>query len=317
MQKKTGLPTAAKLGLVAAAFGAAALFNRRQARNAEAEYPPEGKFVDLDGVRLHYVERGDGPPLVMFHGMGALVQDLLGSGIVDEAAKRFRVIAFDRPGYGYSDRPRGERWTPEAQMELARAALTKLGIEKPLVMGHSWGTLPALAWAVDHPEEVTGLVLVSGPYFPFKTPSPMLMSMPSWPYIGAAMANTTSPLMVRAVGPGVLKQVFAPNAVPQEFIDRFPHGLALRPKQIRATSGDAGLVQLAQIRLSKRYGELKLPVAIVAGDGDKIVAFSFAERMHAAVPHSSFHVARGVGHMVHWIKRELVMEAIDAASHAA
>jgi pimeloyl-ACP methyl ester carboxylesterase len=317
MQKKTGLPTAAKLGLVAAALGAAALFNRRQARKAEAEYPPEGKFVELDGIRLHYVERGDGPPLVMFHGMGALVQDLLGSGIVDEAAKRFRVIAFDRPGYGYSDRPRSGRWTPEAQMELARAAIAKLGIEKPLVLGHSWGTLPALAWALDHPDEVTALVLVSGPYFPFKNPSPLLMSMPSWPMVGAVMANTTSPLVVRAAGPGVLKQVFAPNPVPQHFIDYFPHGLALRPKQIRATSGDAGLVQLAQIRLSKRYGELKLPVAIVQGDGDKVVPFIHGERLHAALPQSSFHVAHGVGHMVHWIEPELVIGAIDAASQAA
>ena len=317
MQKKTGLPIAAKLGLVAAALGAAALFNRRQARNAEAEYPPEGKFVDVDGVRLHYVERGDGPALIMFHGMGALVQDLLGSGIVDEAAKRFRVIAFDRPGYGYSDRPSSGRWTPEAQMELARAATVELGIERPLVLGHSWGTLPALAWALDHPDEVAGLVLVAGPYFPFKNPSPLLMSMPSWPMVGAVMANTTSPLVVRAAGPGVLKQVFAPNPVPQEFLDRFPRGLALRPTQIRATSGDAGLVQMAQIRLSKRYGELKLPVAIVHGDGDKVVAFVHGERLHAALPHSSFHVAHGVGHMVHWIEPELVIEAIDAAAQAA
>ena len=316
-EKKTGLSTAAKLGLVAAALGAAALFNRKRARDAESEHPPAGKFVEVDGIRLHYVERGDGPPLIMFHGMGALIQDLLGSGLIDRAAERFRVIAFDRPGYGYSDRPRVGRWTPEAQMELARAAVAKLGVERPLVLGHSWGTLPALAWALDHPNEVAGLVLVAGPYFPFRNPSPLLMSLPAWPMVGAVMANTTSPFVVRAAGPGVLKQVFAPNPVPASFAKAFPRGLALRPKQIRATSGDAGLVQMAQIRLSKRYGDLKLPVAIVHGDGDKVVPFVHGERLHAALPHSSFHVAQGVGHMVHWVELDTVLSAIDAAAGQA
>ena len=74
------LSTAAKIGLAAAALGAAALFNRQQTRQAEAETPPAGKFVEVDGVRLHYVEKGDGPVLVLIHGMGALVQDFLGSG---------------------------------------------------------------------------------------------------------------------------------------------------------------------------------------------------------------------------------------------
>src|SRR3954463_12011724 len=134
---KKKIPLAAKLGLAAAALGAAALFNRKKARDAEAATPPIGKFVEVDGVRLHYVERGDGDPLVMLHGMGAMVQDMLGSGLVDRAAERYRVIAFDRPGYGYSDRPRGQMWTPQAQAALIHAALAKLGVKRPLVLGHS------------------------------------------------------------------------------------------------------------------------------------------------------------------------------------
>ncbi|GAO40527.1 putative hydrolase [Sphingomonas changbaiensis NBRC 104936] len=310
------IPLAAKLGLAAAALGAAALYNRKKARGAEAATPPAGKFVEVDGVRLHYVERGDGKPLVMLHGMAALVQDLLGSGLIDRAAERYRVIAFDRPGYGYSDRPRGTMWTPEAQAALIRAALVKLGIERPLVLGHSWGTLPALALALDHPDEVAGLVLLAGPYFPVKRPDPVLLALPSVPVVGTLLANTATPLLARAARNRVVKQIFAPNPVPPEFA-AFPAELGLRPSHIQATAGDAGLLQLAELRLSKRYRELRLPVAIVAGDGDRLVPYAQAERLHALLPHSSLHRLNGTGHMVHWVALDDVMAAIDTVAARA
>lgn len=318
MTDKKRIPTAAKLGLAAAALGAAALFNRKKAREAEAETPPIGKFVEVDAVRLHYVERGgEGRPLVMLHGMGSLIQDFLGSGLIDRAAERYRVIAFDRPGYGYSDRARGQMWTPEAQAALIRAACAKLGVERPLVLGHSWGTLPALAYALDFPQEVAGLVLLSGPYFTIKRPDPLLLALPSLPAVGTAMANTTSPLMLRVTGPIALKQVFAPNDIPDRFRTEFPKGLGMRPGQIQAVAGDAGLVQMAELRLSKRYGELKLPVGIAAGDGDRLVPPRFAERLHAMLPQSRLVVVPGVGHMIHWIALDEVVALIDEVAGAA
>lgn len=318
MTSKKRIPLAAKLGLAAAALGAAALFNRKKAREAEASTPPIGKFVEVDGVRLHYVERGGGgPPLVMLHGMGSLIQDFLGSGLIDRAAERYHVIAFDRPGYGYSDRPRRQMWTPEAQAEMIRAALAKLGVEQPLVLGHSWGTLPALALALDQPNEVAGLILLSGPYFTIKRPAPLLLALPSLPLIGTGMANTTTPLVLRVTGPLALKQVFAPNPVPDRFRAEFPHGLALRPGQIQAVAGDAGLVQMAELRLSKRYPELKLPVGIAAGDGDQLVPVRFAERLHEVLPHSVLRIVPGVGHMIHWIALNEVMSLIDEVAAKA
>jgi len=316
-QHRKKLPASAKLGIAAAALAGAAWYNRRRAQQAEAETPPIGKFVEVDGTRLHYIERGDGPPLVMLHGMGALIQDFLGSGIVDRLAETHRVIVFDRPGYGYSDRPRGQLWTPEAQAALIRAALVKLNIERPIVLGHSWGTMPALAMALDFPGDVAGLVLVSGPYFLLKRPDPVLMALPSLPYLGALMAHTVSPLAVHASGPLMLKMVFSPGPIPPDFYERFPSGLARRAGQIRATAGDAGLVQAAELRLPKRYGELKMPVAIVAGDGDKLVPFSQAERMRDAVPQASFHPAEGVGHMVHWTRPDVVLDAVKTVSAGA
>jgi pimeloyl-ACP methyl ester carboxylesterase len=310
------IPLAAKLGLAVAAIGAAALYNRKRSRAAETATPPAGEFVDVDGVRLHYVERGEGRPLVMLHGMAALVQDLIGSGLVDRAAERYRVIAFDRPGYGYSERPRGRMWTPEAQAAPIRAALIKLGVVRPLVLGHSWGTLPALAFALDHPDEVAGLVLLAGPYFPIKRPDPLLLALPSLPIVGTTLANTAMPLLARATRGRIVKQIFAPDPVPPEFA-AFPAELGLRPSHIRATAGDAGLLQFAELRLSKRYPELRLPVAIVAGAGDRLVPFEQAQRLHALLPQSSFHQLPDTGHMVHWVALDEVMAAIDQVAARA
>ena len=94
---------------------AAALFNRATSRRVEAETPPDGTFVEVDGVRVHYVDRGHGPTVVLLHGDGMLLQDFEASGVLAVAAERYRVLAFDRPGFGYSTRPRTTLWTPSAQ----------------------------------------------------------------------------------------------------------------------------------------------------------------------------------------------------------
>ena len=83
---------------------------------AERRHPPIGEFLERDGVRLHYLQRGpiDGPVVVLLHGNGTLIQDFMLSGLLDLLARRYRVICFDRPGFGYSTRPRLRLWTPEA-----------------------------------------------------------------------------------------------------------------------------------------------------------------------------------------------------------
>ena len=144
--------TGTVLGAAAAALGAAALYNSYRARQVERQHPPTGRFVEVDGVRLHYLERGAGPPVVLLHGNVVTAEDWILSGVLDQVAEQgHRVIAFDRPGYGYSDRPRGTAWTAAAQADLLRRAFARLGIERPVVVGHSWGTLAALALALADP----------------------------------------------------------------------------------------------------------------------------------------------------------------------
>src|SRR3954447_9878780 len=123
-----GRPVAAKprrnsvaVAVAAAGVGAligSAIVNRRIAARAERRNPPLGRFLQVDGVRLHYVERGDGDALVLLHGNGSMIEDFQSSGLIDQAAKSYRVIAFDRPGFGHSARPRNTIWTPATQAEL-------------------------------------------------------------------------------------------------------------------------------------------------------------------------------------------------------
>ena len=89
----------------AATLAAMTAYNVYRARKVEREHPPTGRFVTVDGVRLHYIEKGEGPPVVLLHGNVVTAEDFETSGVLDLLAKRHRVIAFDRPGFGYSDRP--------------------------------------------------------------------------------------------------------------------------------------------------------------------------------------------------------------------
>ena len=161
-------PSRASAIVVATAASVAAMtaHNIYRARKAERDHPPTGRFVTVDGVKLHYIDRGEGPPVVLLHGNVVTAEDFRTSGVLELLARRHRVIAFDRPGYGYSDRPHGSAWSARAQADLLKKAFDVVDIKRPIVLGHSWGTAVALAMALNHPNDVKGLVLLSGYYYP-------------------------------------------------------------------------------------------------------------------------------------------------------
>ncbi|WP_340313486.1 alpha/beta fold hydrolase [Rhizorhabdus argentea] len=301
----------------AAALSAAALYSSGRARRAERETPAIGSFVTVDDVRLHYIEAGSGPPLVLLHGNGATVQDFLLSGIFDAAAQNYRVIAFDRPGFGYSERPRSKVWSAEAQADLLHKAIGMLGASQPILLGHSWGTMVAVAMALAHPGAVSALVLLSGYYFATPRADVLLFGPPALPVAGDVLRYTLSPLAGRALAPTLFKAVFSPREVP-DVMAHWPLGLALRPSQIRAAAADAALMVPGALSISERYGELGLPTVILAGDGDKIANFDrHSAALHDAVPGSELITVKGAGHMVHYAEPDTVLAAIDRAHQLA
>jgi hypothetical protein len=85
---------------------ACAIINRFLAKKAERDNPPTGRFINVDGVGLHYIERGVGPAVVLLHGNGSMIQDFESSGLINAVARDHRVVVFDRPGFGHTNRPR-------------------------------------------------------------------------------------------------------------------------------------------------------------------------------------------------------------------
>lgn len=295
------------------ALSAAAVFVDFKKRQAEWKHPPQGRFIYVDGVRLHYVERGSGTPLVLLHGAFGMASDFCMSGLVELAAKHYRVIVFDRPGYGYSERPRKTFWGPKAQAKLIHDALEQLEVKQALVLGHSWGTLVALAMALDYPGSVRALVLASGYYYPSLRPDLPIAAQRLVPVLGDIMRHTTTPIMMRLLWPLFAKRMFQPNEVPRGFKD-FPVWMAARPLQVRASAEEFTYAIPSVMGLRKRYRHLQQPLVIVAGSEDRMAYVSgHSERLHTELPGSELRLIPGVGHMVHHVAPDTLMEAIDAA----
>lgn len=298
---------------LSAAAAATATWVEFQSRRAERDNPPQGKYIHIDGVRLHYLARGAGPPLVLLHGNSVTVADYEASGLIDRLAAGHSVIAFDRPGFGHSSRPRQRLWTPAAQAALLRKALAGLGIDRAVVLGHSMGALVALALALDAPASVSGLVLIGGYYYPQARLDVALAWPVALPVVGDVMRYTSTALTARMTMNRMAKAMFAPDPVPPGFFTAQPREMMLRPLQLRADAEDAAFMIPQAASLAKRYHELHMPVTLVAGADDRIVAVEkHTQRLHAEIPHSELLLVRGAGHMAHYRAQEQIVSAIGS-----
>jgi pimeloyl-ACP methyl ester carboxylesterase len=286
---------------------------------AERKNPPIGVFIECDGVRLHYIERGDAaaPCVVLFHGNGTMIQDLILSGLVDRLAHYYRVVCFDRPGFGYSQRPRTRIWTPTTQAILFARALDQLGVRNPLVFGHSWGTLVAIALALQSDYAVSGLVLASGYYFPTFRMDFWLMSGPAVPLLGDLMRYTISPIISWAIMPKLIRTLFAPRAVPPEFKNEFPISLSVRPKQLRAAAEESAFLIPMAGHLQLQYQDIRCPVRIVHGKGDQLIEADQSRRLHKVLPRSLLHLVEDAGHMVTYADSPGIADAVAALALTA
>jgi len=233
------------------------------------------------------------------------------SGVADLLLERgHRVIVFDRPGFGHSERPRGRAWTAKQQADLLHAALKQLGVERPVVAGHSWGSIVALSLAIRHPADIAGLVLLSGYYFWTLRPDVLMVVPGAIPVIGDILRYTISPPLGRLLMPLLKRAMFSPAPVPGRFRAEYSDAMALRPSQIRATSMDGALMIPGALALRGDYEELSMPVFIIAGDSDKVVFPKGARRLHSHIPGSSLRIVEGAGHMVHHFAPQEVLSAI-------
>ena len=293
------------LVVFAGLFGASRWLTAR----AERAFPPQGRFATVDGVRLHYVETGSGPAVVLLHGANGALQDFTAT-IMPQLATRYRVIALDRPGHGYSERP-ADAGTPAAQAALLRGLLRQLGVERPVLVGFSWSGALAMAYAQRHPLELDGIVLLAGTVYPWAAPVDLKWRIPAWPILGDLVVETlVQPLAVLLAASAVAAS-FAPAPVPRSFGDA-PWPLALRPGSYRANAEDVRNLKPALAEQSPGYGQLRLPMVLLTGDRDTVVGPDIHSRPLARVlPHAELIVVPGAGHLLPYSHPEATIAAID------
>lgn len=322
------IPTrlAASLALLAALLlGGGVLVDRladRRAARAEAAFPPEGGFVTVSGRRVHYVQTGSGPDLVLLHGASGSTRDFTFD-LVARLSERYRVTAFDRPGLGYTDidpaldrafAAQGE--PPQSQADLLARAAREIGIARPVVLGHSFGGAVAMAWALDH--DPAALVIVSGATEPWPGGLGPLYRVTGSAWGGGLVvplisAFATPDLVKRAIG-----TVFAPQAPPPSYLDRIGAGLTLRRTSFRANARQVNTLRPHLVEMSARYGDLRLPVEIVHGTADDIVPLDVhSERLVTQIPDARLTRLDGIGHMPHHAAPGEVIAAIDRAARRA
>lgn len=302
----------------AAALAVAAAAVRQQTRRAEAAHPPRGRFVDAYGVRLHFTVHGRDDAehtLVLLHDADLLSDDFELSGLVDALSPRYRVIVFDRPGHGWSERPGGQRWGPAEQADLLHAALARLGVRSPIVLGHGWAAMVALEMALQRADGVAAVVLVGGCCAPSLRGDTPLAALRLMPVLGPLLRHTLSPLVARLIWPLRRHRLFAPGTAPAAWCDAYPLGLAVRPGQLQAVAAESAAQASAARALQKRVARIAVPVLMVAGARDRAVhtrwhSLRLAERMERGW----LRVIEDAGHMVHHDATGQIVAAVDHAA---
>jgi pimeloyl-ACP methyl ester carboxylesterase len=276
-----------------------------------ASVPAVGQYITVDGTRLHYIDHGSGTPVVMLHGNGSMIGDFVSSGITERVGAGYRVVAFDRPGFGYSERPRGRKWGPLEQAKLLLRAFQLLDIEQPIIVGHSWGTLVALALALESGHKVAGLVLLSGYYYPVSRTGARTPAASPFPLMDDVLWQTVMPFVWRLTAAGAVQRIFAPCPVPERFKQTYSIPDALRPSQMRAVQEEAAMLTEAANNLCEFYKEVSVPVRLIAGSDDRIVETDkHSARLHWELGGSTFRLVPGCGHMVHHAAPDEVITAI-------
>jgi len=288
----------------------------------ERRFPPVGAFVDIGGGgRLHYTERDPSGParatVLLLHGASGNQADLmvpLGDRL---AARGFRVLAFDRPGHGWSDRPDGEEAdsSPSRQADLILRGLDAIGVRHAIVLGHSWSGALAANFALDHPDFTQGIVLLSPVLYPWPTGIAWYYGPAASRWLGPAFTRVATLPVGQLLLPAGVAEVFSPQAPPPGFAERTGVELVLRPDEFENNAADVFHLHAFVSHQGPRMPEITVPTALVAGDSDLIAPAGFhAGRAVREIPGATFTMLEGRGHSPQWSDPDIVVSAVDAVA---
>ncbi|TCQ01019.1 pimeloyl-ACP methyl ester carboxylesterase [Sphingomonas sp. PP-F2F-A104-K0414] len=285
-------------GVIAATLAAAAVYTRVTTKRIEQDVPADGNLIDVAGARLHYVDRGTGPAIVLVHGLGAQLRNF-SYGVADALAENYRVILVDRPGSGYSV-PTGEQPGILGQSAIIARFIDKLGLDRPpLLVGHSLSGAVALGVATHHPGSVAGLALLAPMTQPPQAmPAPVASAIEGNPGARALFANLFGTPISRAAYGLRWGKIFAPDPVPADFATRGGGGLGDRPVSVNAALVELASADIDLTAIVSRYADLTIPVALLYGRDDQAIAPTIdGDRAVEAIPGATLEMTDG-GHML-------------------
>lgn len=287
---------------------------------AEKSAPPIGRFVEVDGARIHLVDIGPKesaePPIVLIHGASVNLRDMK-LALGDELAKSRRVVIVDRPGRGYSTRPE-DGWRLDRQAALIRQAVVAAGVERPIVVGQSFGGAVALSYALNHQDDISGLVLLATVSHEWPGGVAWYNKASGWPVVGVLLRRLVIPVYAPlAAKSGVIKS-FEPDPAPDGYYEKSGLTLLFRAKDFRNNAADLRRLKPQIVEMAGRYASIKVPVAIVTGAEDRTVS----PTLHSAalareLPDAYYEVIPETGHALHHSETEKVIAAINLVAEKA
>lgn len=279
---------------------------------------------------MHYVQEGHGPHLVLLHGAGGNLREFTFD-LMGRLTDRYTVTAFDRPGLGYTDRPPHvgngpvdvEGASPQDQAAMLREAAQAIGITNPVVAGHSYGGVVSLAWALagldqDAPVNAAAVVSMAGVAMPWPGNLGSYYTVNGSAFGGVVTIPILSAFAPQRIVSARIDGTFAPQPVPEGYMDYIGADLTLRPDTLRANIRQVNTLRPHVVEMAKRYPELALPIEIVHGEADTTVPIDIhAEEIEKIVPQVNTVRLPGVGHMPHHAAPDVVIAAIDRATAQA
>ncbi len=257
---------------------------------------PDSRFVTVDGVDIHYKQAGSGEPaLVLLHGFPSSA--FTWREVLAPLSEDHTVVAYDRPGFGLTERPlswSGQNpYSPEAQPELLIGMLDQLGIDRAILVGNSAGGALAVETALKYPDRVEALVLAAPAVGRERTGASLQQFLFNTP-----QGRRLGPLLVRKVQELGLELAKTAWHDPTKITDEIWAGYTL---PLKADNWDRGLLEVVlssgnRTDLSQRLGELDLPVLVVTGDDDRVVPTENSIKVAGQIPGAELAVLPACGH---------------------
>jgi pimeloyl-ACP methyl ester carboxylesterase len=281
-------------------------------------YRPSGQLIDVAGGRLHVVDIGPrdgsekGPPLVLLHGASSNLEAMR-QPLGNLLATDHRVVLIDRPGHGFSTRDRFTDSTPAIQAAMIDEALGKLGVARAIVVVHSWAGALGAALALDHPSRVAGLVMLAPVTHASSGGVGWYNDLAVKPVAGRIFTQTLALPIGLALMRSGARSVFVPDTMPPRYVRDTAIALLMRPAEFTANAWDMVTLKQSVAAQMGRYGEIKAPVVVIAGNADSTVSIGIhSRRFVAEVPDAKLVELPGVGHMTQIAAPDVVAAAIDA-----